>query len=445
MSSRSTLTMISLCGLALLASPAAAQPAKKQPVSPEVIREGSGARRDSLTAKELEPFDATAWSKVTKWAGAAPAAADMSGQVVLICTWKYYHPVSKRAMELARKLSEQYAGKGLVVVAVHDSQNWDEAQKAAGPAPANKDAKFFVGYDEKGDFRKAIESDGDPDFYLIDRAGQLRYADIGTESVEPTVGKLLAETAEFASGIKAAFAKSAEQLAREAAKSTDARGAMDMSSIPAIPPGFTAPGADVFQAIHWPATIYQTFGENSSSSSDKEKVAPVIQLPDGEGWIGGKPELQGRVWVVYFWSLDWYESYQIMQQMDQLQKARGRDVAVVGVLTQLKKDTSSSEQKPEDPAKLLKKVADFTRGKSLQHSTLVEPTGQLVEATRGGETSNVIPVPYAVVCSSDGTVRFAGWAKHPSFDSTLENTLAMDPGVRARRAADAAYLKSKSK
>lgn len=448
MSNRSLVVLVTLAGLCAVPTALGTQPAKKQPVNPAITREGSGPRRDALTARELEPYDATIWSKVTSWVeDKAPTPADLSGQVVLVCTWKYYHPASKRGMEGARKLAEQFAGKGLVVVAIHDSQNWDEAQKAAAlRATANKDVKFFVGYDQKGDFRKAVDSDGDPDFYIIDRAGQLRYADIATESVEPALTALVAETPEKAAAIKSDLAKEKEKRDREAARSSDARNAVDMTSIPSIPPGFTAPTAESFAAIRWPATIFQTLEENSSSSSGEPKPAPVIQLPEGEGWIGGRPELQGRVWVVYFWSLDWYESYQVMQKMDQLQQARGRDVAVVGVLTRMKKTTDSSgEEKPEDPAKLLKKVQDFTRGKSLQHSTFVEPTGQLIDATRPEGNSDVLPVPYAIVCSSDGTVRFSGWAAHPSFESTLDNTLNLDPGVRARRAADVAYLKSKGK
>jgi hypothetical protein len=151
-------------------SPALAQSARPAgPVNPEVVREGSGDRRAALNAKELSAFDATAWSKVTKWAGdKAPAAADTDGKVVLICTCKHYHPVSKRAMESALRLAERHADKGLVVIAVHDGQDWDGAQKAAtASANAPKNTAFFVGFDEKGEFRKAIGSDGDPDFYFI--------------------------------------------------------------------------------------------------------------------------------------------------------------------------------------------------------------------------------------------------------------------------------------
>lgn len=438
----------SVASLALVASVSAAQPASRpQPTAPDnpsIIREGSGPRREALNARELKPFDGSAWSKITSWAdGAGPSGSDVSGQVVLICTWKYYHPVSKRAMELARRLADQHAGE-LVVVAVHDAQNWEEAQKAAGAA-TKKEARFFVGLDGSSEFRKAVDSDGDPDFYVIDRAGQLRFADIATESVDSAVTMLVGETAEKAASRLAEIDAEREHARREAARSSGARESIDMSSIPAIPPGFTPPTADAFAAIKWPPTKFQAYSATPSSSGQTPPT-PVIQLPEGEGWIGTRPELQGRVWVIYFWALDNHESYSVMQQMDQLQKSRGRDVAVVGILTRIRRqNTNTWEEKPEDPVQLIRKVTDFTRGKALQHATFVEPTGQLLQQTRGSENSEGIPVPYVVVCSSDGSVRFSGWAKHPSFESSLDNTLNMDPGVRARRNADAAFLRSKGK
>ncbi|MBL8964987.1 MAG: hypothetical protein JNK70_13085, partial [Phycisphaerae bacterium] len=327
------ITRTFLAGFAVSASAFAAQPSARTgtvtPDNPNIIREGSGPRRDAVTARELKPFDSSAWSKITSWSdGAGPTGSDLSGQVVLICTWKYYHPVSRRAMELSRRLADQHAGE-LVVVAVHDPQNWEEAQKVAGTA-SNKQARFFVGLDGSSEFRRSLDSDADPDFYVIDRAGQLRFADIATESVEVAVTMLVGETAEKAAARSGEIDAEQERARLEAARTSGARGSVDMSSIPAIPPGFTPPSADVFATIKWPPTKFQSY-TTSPASSNQPPATPVIQLPEGEGWIGARPEFQGRVWVIYFWSLDNHESYSVMQQMDQLQKSRGRDVAVVGV------------------------------------------------------------------------------------------------------------------
>ena len=117
-----------------------------------------------------------------------------------------------------------------------------------------------------------------------------------------------------------------------------------------------------------------------------------------------------------------------------------------GVATVFPKNNSSGEEpKAEDPERVLRRVADFARGKALQHATYLEPSGQLLTATRGDMGSDGLPIPYAVVCSSDGSIRFAGWAKHPAFKTTIERVLIKDPGVKARRAADEAYIKSKTK
>jgi hypothetical protein len=252
---------------------------------------------------------------------------------------------------------------------------------------------------------------------------------------------LLAESSDIASGVKGRLADEAEKRRREEAKTTSVRAETDMLRLPALPPGFAAPTPDQYVSAKLP---WYVVSADQSVPDLKDKTPPAITLPDA-GWIGQKPELQGRVWVLYFWSFDEHRSYAAMPRMDQLQKARGRDVAVVGVLTFFTDPNNSGQTKQPDLNDLQRRVSEFTRSKSLQHSTLIEASGQLLTTTRGTDSYGGFPLPYAVICSSDGTVRYSGPTTHPWFESTLENTLRLDPGVKARRKADDEYLKSKGK
>lgn len=412
-----------LAAAAGLAAPALAQ------VNPEIAREGTGARRDALNKMELAPFPAEIWGKLSEWSPAPITSAETSGQVVVICTYASWYEPSMKAINGARRLAEKYAKDGVIVIAVHHEKGWDPSKKPTAP----QGAKFFVAHDAKNEFRAALSSDQDPDAYIIDRAGQLRFADITNESVEPAVTMLIAETAESAAGVKAKLADAKEEALKQAAKAQGIRQQIDLSSIPPVPPGYVDPTPEAYAAVSWPK-------RELKEGQQEEKAPPAIQLPDA-GWLGEKPATKGRAVVLYFWNFSNRASYSQMTQLDQLQHSRGRDVAVIGVFTPLGERNSNETQEIEkDPVKLQKQLTDFARTRTLDHAILVEPSGALLNAT-GGESAER-QFPFAAILSSDGTVRFVGPMSKPSFRSTLDNLMTIDPGIKARRAADDAYLKA---
>src|SRR5207244_5939073 len=66
--------------------------------------------------------------------------------------------------------------------------------------------KFGIGYpiavDAKNATSDAYKADSTPDFYLIDRQGKLRWADIATDDVDRAIEALLARSEEHTSELQ---------------------------------------------------------------------------------------------------------------------------------------------------------------------------------------------------------------------------------------------------
>lgn len=388
----------------------------------DVVREGSGARRTTLNAMELKPFPAEVWDKLSDWSGGkALSSADTSGQVVLICTWSGWYQPSTRALALAKRLAETHAKDGLVVVAVHHPDGWADADKPA----AAEGAKLFVAHDEKGEFRKAMMVDQDPDFYVIDRAGQLRFADIATESVEEAIKTTLAETPEKAAGLNAELAAAQTKADEEFRRTGSIRQEVDIRSLPDVP--FTDPTPEAYASARWPKTA-------SRNSYDDGGVGQTITLPE-DGWYPSKPKLKGRAIVVYVFSPYIRQSYEkVIDAMDVLQGREGGNLVVVGSISPARADNSTAAD--NDPAAVTKIAQNFMSARSLRHSILADGGSS---AGFSGSTS----LPRAVVASSDGVVRWSGDPRSPSFKAAVEQVLSVDPGIKARRAAEDKFIRDR--
>ncbi len=417
-----------VCSLVLAAGlclPALAQ-------SDGVLREGEGSRRTQLNAMELQPFPASAWSTLSAWKdNKSPSAADTDGKPVLILTWSSWHPSGAKALGLARKLAAQYAKDGLVVVIAHHPEGFADAD-AELKKPIPQGQHLFYAHDAKGDFRKALFSDQDPDFYVIDRAGQLRFADVATDAIDHAVQIVCAETREQAAGLNKNIADSRAAAERESLKSAGIRDSVTASSIPEQP--FTMPSDSAYNAVRWPKPPKE---ENTNTQTPEEPRK--FALPDNAPFYPESRALKGRGLVAYFWSPTVRASFEGMaDRMDRIQAAGGRDLVVVGVITPLNDPNAGNNQ--GEPKELDWQKA--VKGRALKHVMLPDPSGALL-STAAGQRGAQFPIPFAIVASSDGTIRYAGNANAPAFQATIDAVLRDDPGVKARRAAEDAYIKSK--
>jgi thiol-disulfide isomerase/thioredoxin len=441
----------------VLALTAAAGLASAAMGADDIKREGEGARRQALNAMELKPFDMSLTSKITEW-NTAPTGGDLSGKVVVFCMWADWYAPCKRVMVQCQKLAEKYGKDGLVVIAVHNAKGWDASKNPKSVAGV----PFFAGVDASGEFRKSINSDQDPDVYVVDRAGQMRYADVDKASLEAGVQLLLKETSEQAGGINAAEAARRQKADAEQRRAEAINQNVDMTSLPEL--DFPAPSPDAYKKAKWPKMPADRTGKDllnpgqssGSSGEKKEEKVQSVTFNDAQ-WLANKPSLNGRVRLVYLWHPDSRFTHDNIGKFDLVQRQRGRDVAVVGAISAVydgthgESATSESEKKEVemDPVKVKKRFEAFLTSRHIGHGIYFDAgasimsTGLDKENAGSSSNSDLYPNPFVCIVSSDGVLRWAGGTWFPSYEAALEQVIREDPGVQARRKVEAAFIKAK--
>lgn len=402
------------------------------------IREGDGPRRAELNKMELKAFPAEAWTKLSDWKNTSGVtSAETGGKVVLILTWSDYVPTSQKALDLAKRLAESKAKDGLAVVCAHSAKGWEEANKPK----AGEGVKLFLAHDAKGEFRSAIKSDADPDFYLIDRAGQMRFADITTETVQGAVEALLAESSGDAGKVNEKLA--AEKAAADAAlrKAESINQQLDYTNIPELP--FTKPAPEVYLKAKWPK-VPRDPNAQQYGNENKKPEAKAISLPGDSDFFPKKPEVNGRVTLVYLWHPNYIKSFEReMPRADLLQRQYGRDLVVVGALVVPPNNAQQLRDEDKDPEKLRKRMQDFAKARQTKHTFALDAGNSLFNSVVGNQ--NEFPVPFYILIGTDGLAHW--WSTAEAMDPTgaLLTMLENDPGVLARRKAEEEYVKAHKK
>lgn len=425
-----TILTTGLLALALAAGNALAQ----KTFEPE--RRGVGASRMALNAMERQPFDTSLWDKLSDWKnGDAPTAASTSGKVVLLVAYNDWYPPASRALRQVRKLLESRGKDGLMVVAAAHPEGF-EAAKAPKPPEG---ATLLVGVDKESKLREALKVDQDPAFFVIDRAGQMRYAGIAGESVEEAVDTLLAESQNDAATLNERLAEAKRKADAEARRTAAIRQRISLATVPELP--FTAGTPEDFEKAKWPELP-------KKENSNEEVKAKQMSLPE-TGWFPSKPPTNGRMYVLYFWHPKLPITYdRIMNQAELMQKQHQRDMVVVGVLTGI---TSINGQNSNDeemkkyaltPEEAEKAIRDFRSARKLEHYLIADLEGTLLKSV---ESDNTIPVPYVAVLSSDQMARWWGWGGFSQFQGAIDRVLEVDPNVKARRTVEQQWLRERER
>lgn len=441
MSIRTGVVMGLLAASGLTASVAASGPGDP------VAREGEGARRTRLNQMELKPFPTDAWSKLTDWQnGTAPTSSETDGQVVVLFTYASWHPRASRAVDTMLRLSERLGKQGLVVIGAHDKDGWAEASKPKAP----EGVIFRLAHDSKNDLRKQLDVDQDPDVYVIDRAGQLRFADIPDSAVDGAVRQLLAETKDEAAKVNERLAEAERVRDLKDRRTTSINDQANLSDVPELP--WTAPAAALYETATWPEVPMTQTERDEFNRSGKKPDARLLTLPDS-GWIGGKaPNTKGKAVVLAFYHPEWARNTNYVLRMiddfNRWQRQRARDMVVISVIIDPDKNNANSTTAPKierDPDKLTVRIKQFQRERQFEHHVLIDMENVVLNQCLTEQNSQTIPLPHAAVISTDGTLRWWGFAGESQFQGAVDRVLANDPGIQSRRKAEEAWLKANRK
>lgn len=354
---------------------------------PNIRLEGSGEARASLDAMSYKAFDPALLTGLSDWTGGpALTQQEMSGKVVLFVTFASWYKTSHDALRIAQSLNSKLGDKGLIVVGVHHKEGFAKAPevvKAQG-------AEFRYARDTNGDFRKTLISRQDPDFYLVDRAGRLRFADIETSSVEEATEMLVAETAE----------KAAAATAPAASPAQADDGAAHAGN-------YKQPPAGAYAAAKWPK--HHAAGELSAKDFQGK---PLPKPLGSEKYLEKAPDRTGKVTVIDFWATWCPPCRRAMPKLDDLQKKQKADLVVIGI-----------SDEPEG------KVRSFIKQNPHSYPQAVDTTRAINNAL------GIQGIPHVVVLSSDGVIRWQGNPLEPEFPTIVADVIKADPGVAARRAA----------
>jgi thiol-disulfide isomerase/thioredoxin len=152
-------------------------------------REGTPAQRaqkDALENKSPPALEVKDWLNTD---GKELKLDDLRGKVVVLDFWGVWCPPCRAAIPHLKEMYEKHKGDGLVIIGVHTTNQGEKMidfvkqQGITWPVAVDVDRKT-VG---------AFHVDSFPDYYLIDRAGKLRVADLANADLGRAVQVLLKE------------------------------------------------------------------------------------------------------------------------------------------------------------------------------------------------------------------------------------------------------------
>lgn len=415
-------------GMLGLATPrAAAQP------DSSIRLEGTGKHRADCDAMQLKPFDFGTLSGLSQWSGEAPTAESTKDKVVLLFTWAGWNKQTFSAVKLAQQLHTANSGKGLVVVGIHNPRAFDSAAKAA----TDFGVTFPYAADEQGKIRSALNIDNDPDFLIVDRSGNMRFADVETTSVQQAVEMLLRESPEQAAAVPGDLAKASKAREIAAMRTTDTRGLVKPGQPLTVT--FPEPSEEAYQNTDWPNFFDNTnFQEYDTIAQKLKKDKPEVELPD-ETWLTPRPVSKGRITVIYLFDPLKEDMLGQITLMNRAQDAYRRDAVMIGVAiadTERRDRLTTEEEKQKYDRDVAKGAEQIVKYRELNHAIVV---GQfkVADITKWATPlKSMREFGICLILSSDNKVRWYGNPFFEGFRPALDQMVRVDPAAIARRKAE---------
>ncbi len=394
---------------------------------------GAGATRTALDAMHLTPFDRGLLGHLTDWSGEPVKPEQLEGKPVLIITWAAWHRVSHPAVRRAEALAQKHKGDGLIVIGVHNPAGFEKA----GETAKTLGVTFPFAADKDGKFRSALRADQDPNLYVIDRAGQIRYAQVDTASIDEAVAHVVQESAETARAIPDQLKSAAADAERKRRATRDARPVLE--SIPQVAvPEFEE---DVYKRVKWPVMVGKI--EKDKITERINNDAPRVTNWPEEHWIPSVPNRSGKIVLVYFVDPQLPDLLSQIAHMNRLRDRYPRDLVVAGFI--VKRGVGGLDQNSgntDDANKLLERNTEYMKQllttRSVNH--YLNPVQLLAENLEfNNETFQVrtstsrTEMGLATLLSTDLRMRWLGNPYSNEMIATLERLFEVDPAVVARR------------
>ncbi len=162
---------------------------------PANFLEGDARRRATL-ARFDKCAVAPSIGAPTQWMntdsiGKIADVTDLKGKIIVLDFWATWCGPCLAGVPKMNDLAKKYADKNVVVIGVCHTDGGDKMNATV----RSKSIAYPVCVDSSGAANAAYSVDGFPDYYIIDRAGLLRGADVQSGSLEQAIDALLLEDA----------------------------------------------------------------------------------------------------------------------------------------------------------------------------------------------------------------------------------------------------------
>lgn len=362
-------------------------------MGPRIDREGDAQRQSVIHEMETKAFDASLFDGLGDWThGRVLDASSIEGKVVLLGLVDSGNPQSLLALSTMARYERQNAERGLEVLAVHPELGWDEISEKVSEGRV----RVQVAKDPGNAFARAVKSDDAPDFYLIDRAGQLRYADIESRSLARAVGQLLRETPEEAVENARLQAEGIELAAEEAEQEATQPEERKLTS------------ADYAQA-DWPT-------HNSNFEANDFQGKPLPAALGNEEWLSKRKPIENKVLVLDFWATWCGPCHRASPKLEEIQREYEGKLEVLAI-------GGSSD----DEARHKKYVIANPKA----YSNLYDRGNTINDAL------DVRAIPHTVVMSTDGVIRWQGNPLNPRFKDIVKQVVEADPMFKSEASTSA--------